>query len=68
MENFAGQGGSYTIGKDGVLVQTVAPTADHPEGNMPRAAPVETDTLPVEAEVAPARAQPKKQTPPILKE
>lgn len=36
MENYHGQGGSYTVDADGKKTQTEAPTADHPEGNRPR--------------------------------
>lgn len=33
-----GSGGSYTINEQGERVLTIAPTADHPEGNRPREA------------------------------
>lgn len=33
----AGHGGSYTINEKGERVLTEAPTADHPDGNGPRA-------------------------------
>lgn len=36
MENYHGQGGSYSADADGKKTQTEAPTADHPEGNRPR--------------------------------
>lgn len=38
MENYHGQGGSYSVDADGKKTQTEAPTADHPEGNRPREA------------------------------
>lgn len=41
MENYHGQGGSYTADADGKKTQAEAPTADHPEGNRPRDAALE---------------------------
>lgn len=37
MDQNQGQGGSYTVGEDGVRT-LIESTQDHPEGNRPRAA------------------------------
>lgn len=53
-------GGSYTVDSTGALVQTVAPTADHPQGNRPRPTEIgdasDVDAAPIEA----AASKPKK--------
>ncbi|ARO88179.1 hypothetical protein EBAPG3_010535 [Nitrosospira lacus] len=47
-------GGSYTVCPDtGVLTQTQAPTADHPEGNRPRPSEADdADAAPIEEAVS----------------
>lgn len=56
-----GHGGSYTINEAGERVLTVAPTADHPQGNGPRAAEAEVMQTP-----APDSKPPKKTSAPAI--